>query len=448
MKKNIIVINSPVFEKNNPNNKEDYLPPLGLGVIVSALENKYNVKFIDALADDLGVEDIIAILVKENVKYVCINIFTTNYNLVKQIVEQTKAEIHWIIGGISTKSLYKEIFNWDTENHVDVVFGDGELIVENIIDSTVLESPNDYRENRRFFIIYPTSKYYVSKISGEIINRRIFKYEPHINIYNEYEVCIYTSRGCTYSCAYCVAAHNRNKELGNIRLKNVNSIVSELENINKSYSNVVTIRILDDLFLSSQNNFNDAVLIFSQFEFFWRAMCHIKAIASIDDKMLANIAKSDCKELFVGIESGSSAILNKIHKTDDINIIIKSVQRALISGIDVKGYFICGFPNEKSEDLEKTLELAKNLTKFAKDKKVKFRNSTFQFRPYYGTDLYDEIAKTKNIPYNSILTLMKTSEKINNEIRNKSFNFDSGNYSSVSDDVLHKYIKKMSDLNV
>jgi hypothetical protein len=52
MKKKIIVINSPVFEKNNPNNKEDYLPPLGLGVIVSALEIKYDVKFVDALADN------------------------------------------------------------------------------------------------------------------------------------------------------------------------------------------------------------------------------------------------------------------------------------------------------------------------------------------------------------------------------------------------------------
>lgn len=447
--KKVVIINSPLYIEKNSKNIEDYLPPLGLGIIYSAIENKFNVSFIDSLADNLGVDDVITKLLKsKNINFVCINIFTTNFSLVKKIVEEVKNKIHWIIGGISTKSLYKEIFKWETDNQIDIVYGDGEIITEKIINSSLTKAPNDENENCRFFIIDPLSQYYVKDISYEILNRRIFKHEPQINFFSEIEACIYTSRGCPYNCAYCVAAHSRNKELGNnIRHKSVDSIILELENIKKQYIDVVAIRILDDLFLNDKKSFENAIYIFNKFNFSWRAMCHIKSIVKIDDKTLKDIVKSGCKELFIGIESGSSSILNRIHKINDIDIIITNVNRVLNSGIDVKAYFICGFPNEKESDLKKTLELASILTISGKEKDVKFRNSTFQFRPYYGTELYDEIVKTQKLHSESILYSMQSSEKINFQVRNKSFNFDSGNYSSINDEKLIEFIKKMNKLN-
>lgn len=443
----VVILNSPIYKEKNIINNEDYLPPLGLGVIHSSLEKKYDVEFIDSLSDNLGIEDIIKYLLKENPKFVCINIFTTNYTIVKQIVENTNTEIHWIIGGISTKSLYKEIFEWKAKNKIDIIYGDGEKIIEDIIDSNIIEPPIEIKENRRFYIVKSSSKYYVKDISFEIINRCIFKNEPQVNIYNELEICIYTSRGCPYNCAYCVAACSRNKELGSIRHKKSESIISELKIIKQLYPRVVTIRILDDLFLVNNNSFNEAINIFNEIKLSWRAMCHIKSIKNIVDSKLKELAKSGCKELFIGIESGSPRILKKIHKTDNIDEIITSVSRLLSNGIHVKGYFICGFPNENIEDLDKTLNLATKLKELTYGNNVKFRNSTFQFRPYYGTELYDEIVKTSNIQNNSILNKIKPSDNINLEIRNKSVNFDSGNYSLVSDEILEQYIKKMNDLN-
>ena len=446
--KKIIIINSPLFENRDIKNNEDYLPPLGLGLIYSSLEKIYEVKFIDALSDNLGVNELIEILLKEEFNYVCINIFTTNFIKVKQLVEQVNKKINWIIGGISTKSLYKEIFKWKTLNQIDIVYGDGELIIKDLIDSTITEVPTDIYKNKRFYIISSESKYYVKEISNENLNRSIFNdYEPQINHYNELEVSIYTSRGCPYDCAYCVAAQSRNKELSRVRHKSVDSIIAELENIKQLNPNVVTIRILDDLFLSNIKSFLEAIHIFNIFSFNWRAMCHIQSIGNIDDKIIVDLEKSGCKELFIGIESGSLKILRKIHKTCDIDLIINSVKRLLINGINVKGYFICGFPNENQDDLEETLSLATQLKNLSNNNNIKFRNSTFQFRPYYGTELCDEIVTNFNIPYNFFLNNIKPSEEINAEIRNKTFNFDSGNYSSINDEILMQYIKKMNDLN-
>jgi radical SAM superfamily enzyme YgiQ (UPF0313 family) len=444
--KKVIAINSPIFEKKNNKNNEDYLPPLGIGIIVSSL-NEFNIEFIDSIADNLSLQEVLSKINSIKPDFVLTNIFTTNYLLVKKIVENTSINTHYIIGGLSTKSLYSEIFKWETHNLIDVIYGDGELIVNDIINSSIQEHPKEYENNKRYFLINNTSKYYVKNISEEKLNRKIYKNEPQTNVYDESEICIYTSRGCPYNCAYCVAASSRNRELGKIRRKNSNRIIAELNEIKTIYPNVTAIRVLDDLFLSNKQSFNDAILIFNKFSFNWRAMCHIKSINAIDDKVLENIKDSGCIELFVGIESGSPEILKRIHKTDNIDTIVKSVERVLKTGINIKGYFICGFPNETIADLRRTYELASKLTELAKENKGKFRNSTFQFRPYYGTELYDEIVAVNNISKESILYKVKISDSINENIRDKSFNFDCGNYSVISDADLNDYIKKMNDLN-
>jgi radical SAM superfamily enzyme YgiQ (UPF0313 family) len=444
--KKIVVINSPLFKEKITNNSEDYLPPIGLGLIYSNIEKSYDVHFVDTLTGNKDLNDIINFLKTLKPHFICTNIFTTNYLLVKNIVENINIDTHWIIGGISTKSLYSEIFKWNTNNLIDIVYGDGEIVVKDIIDSIIQETPNDRTENCRYYVISPNSKYYVSNISNEFLNRSIFT-EPVINHFGELEISIYTSRGCPHNCAYCVAANSRNKELGGVRRKSKEHIIEELRGIEEAHTNVCAIRILDDLFLANKNYFQDAIDIFSAFKFFWRAMCHIQSINNVEDDLLYGITQSGCKELFIGIESGSPRILNKIHKTDDISLIRKSIERVLCAGINVKGYFICGFPNETEDDLQKTIDLAATLTEYNKKYSSKFRNSTFQFRPYYGTELHDEIISNLGIPRDTILNEIKISEELNKISGYKPFNFDSGNYSNVPDDVLTQYINKMNKLN-
>ena len=44
-----------------------------------------------------------------------------------------------------------------------------------------------------------------------------------------------------------------------------------------------------------------------------------------------------------------------------IEDILEISSKILEAGIDLKGYFICGFPKETEEDLKKTFELAKKI---------------------------------------------------------------------------------------
>lgn len=148
-----------------------------------------------------------------------------------------------------------------------------------------------------------------------------------------------------------------------------------------------------------------------------------------------------CKELFMGIESGSETIRNKINKMGTVNEVIKVSEEILKNGIDLKGYFIYGFPNETEKDFRETYNLAAKLKEISQSSTGKFRTSVFQFRPYHGTQLYDEIirngGKIDECKFNSIVS------KSNGRSQ---FSFDSGNYSMESTDLLNQYILKTQRL--
>lgn len=73
---------------------------------------------------------------------------------------------------------------------------------------------------------------------------------------------------------------------------------------------------------------------------------------------------------------------------------------------------------------------------------VNFRTSVFQFRPYHGTELYhDMILKGR------IIDEVVYSENLSTNIGRKQFNFTSGNFSEVSDEILRGFITKTNGIN-
>lgn len=94
------------------------------------------------------------------------------------------------------------------------------------------------------------------------------------------------------------------------------------------------------------------------------------------------LRRGRCRELFIGIESGSESVRRKINKLGTIDDIITVSKAILESGIDLKGYFIYGFPGETKEDFQKTYELASKIKEISTNTTGTFRTSVFQFRPW------------------------------------------------------------------
>lgn len=435
MIKKFVLINSPLFWERT-NEEEEYLSPLGLGYIATYLKKVgLEVLLLDSVKERLGVEDILKQVSEIKPEFVGINVFTQNYELVQYIIEKMSIQCECFVGGQVVKSIYETILDWKTSNKVNIIIGEGELIIPAIVLENCKEKPIEHLDNKFVYKVDMNSQYFPEDISKIYLDRSFLKDEIINNHYGEKEAAIITSRGCAYDCAFCGGARGLNKDIS-IRMKDVESVKHEIAEICDLYPDLKSIRILDDLFLRNETSISQAADIFQEFsQLHWRGMVHVLSLIKCLDKIQL-LKNCNCKELFVGIESGSNTIRKRINKLGDISSVISVIRELLIHGIDVKGYFMYGFPDETQEDMEETYKLACELRNISEKCEGTFRPSVFQFRPYHGTRLYNEILEKgidiPNCHYNSLYTLKGRSQ----------FNFCSGNYSRVPDEILEEYIVK------
>ena len=440
--KKFILFNSPIFW-DSTTEQEQYLPPLGLGYIATFLEKEgIDVEVIDCVKERKSVTDILDYINIESPDYIGINIFTQNYEIVKHIIENIKVKCDCFIGGQAVKSIYKEILKWDVINKLNIIIGEGEYIVPALALGTCSQKPEVYNNQKLVYRVNGNSEYFPKDISNIFLNRQYLKDEIIINHYGEKEIAIVTSRGCVFDCAFCGGARSLNQDIP-IRIRAEESVIKEIEEVLSLYSDIQSVRILDDLFLKNRKSIEIANNIFSKFpQLSWRGMVHVLSLAGNLDK-IKDLHEGRCKELFIGIESGSERVRKRINKLGRPEEIIKISKEILQNGIDLKGYFIYGFPEETEDDFQETYKLASTIKKISLTTPGTFRTSVFQFRPYHGTQLYNEI-----INKNGIIHGCEFNETISQFEGRSQFNFDFGNYSAESDKLLNEYIIKTQRIEV
>jgi len=440
----IILINSPLFRNKNDLYDEDSLPPIGLGYIATNLKkNGLQVELIDAVHLRIALSDLQSILDEKQPDVFGTNIFTTNYELVKDLCEGLRFSARIVVGGLSTRELYKDILAWNTDNPIDIVTGDGERIMLDIVRGSVKDRPFWEEKNRRVFRVDNHSHYLVSDISDVSLDRSFFQNEPILHPLGFTEANIITSRGCVYNCTFCAAARSLNRDYP-VRERSISSIIAELQEIAQRFPAVSSIRVLDDLFLKSKDSVQKAIQVFRPFSFQWRSMAHVQTFRHVNDDLMEELRRSGCHELFIGIESGSPKILASINKTKDIVVIVQNLVKVFKAGIHIKGYFIYGFPGETEEDMQMTYELAVELKELASQHGVNFRTSVFQYRPYHSTQIYHNLAaegKALNV------TQVAANHALSDLVGRLQFNFHSGNYSEVGYQVVEDYIYRTINLN-
>ena len=434
--KRFVLVNSPIYWETT-SEEEEYLSPLGLGYIATYLKKAgLEVILLDCVKEKLGVKDVLKQISVIKPEFVGINIFTQNYELVKHIIEKMPVQCECFVGGQVVKSIYDNILDWRTDNKFNIIIGEGEFIIPQIVLERYAEKVFRQRNNKFVYKVDKESQYFPNDISKIYLDREFLKNEIIVNHYSKKEAAIVTSRGCAYDCAFCGGARGLNKDI-TIRMRDAESIKHEIAELCSLYPDLQSIRILDDLFLRNKASISQAADIFKGFpQLQWRGMVHVLSLVNCLDKVQM-LKDCNCKELFIGIESGSATIRKRINKLGSVSDVINVISEILASGIDVKGYFMYGFPEETKADMEETYDLACKIKDLSEKYMGVFRPSVFQFRPYHGTKLYNEIAqKGIEIPNCSYNALVYTSEG------RGQFNFSSGNYSKVSDKILEEYIIK------
>ena len=436
--KKFILFNSPIFW-DATKEKEQYLSPLGLGYIATYLEKAgIDVTIVDCVKERKSVNDIVDFINKTHPNYIGINIFTQNYEMVKYIIESITITCDCFIGGQVVKSIYLDILRWNTQNRLNIIIGEGEFIIPALVSGRCKQIPEQENDQKVVYRVNKNSEYFPKDISNIFLNRKYLGNEIIYNHYGEKEIAIITSRGCAFDCAFCGGAKSLNKDI-TTRIRTEESVITEIREILSAYPDIQSIRVLDDLFLRNGKSIDMTNNIFLKFPHLsWRGMVHVLSLAK-DVEKVKKLRRGGCRELFIGIESGSESVRRKkLGTIDDIITVSKAI---LESGIDLKGYFIYGFPGETKEDFQKTYELASKIKEISTNTTGTFRTSVFQFRPYHGTQLYNEIVKSTGIIHEC-----EFNQSISKFEGRSQFNFDFGNYSKEKDEILSQYIIKTQEL--
>jgi radical SAM superfamily enzyme YgiQ (UPF0313 family) len=437
----VVLINSPIHDRLETEVAgNEYLPPFGLGYLATKIQEKnWDVTILDTIQLGLNVTQVIQKLYEIKPDVIGINIFSVNIPVVKNILESYQLKAKLIVGGQCSKFIYAEIIKWNTDNDLVIIIGEGDLIICDVIEDKVSEFPIYESDARKIYQVDSSSKYFPSDINVLPLNRGLLNEDFVVNYYGLKERAIITSRGCIYNCAFCGAARSLN-EKNKIRLKNKRVIAAEISELIQEDPTVQCIRVLDDLFLRSPQSIQDAIEIFNKFNVSWRAMVHIKTFENVSEELLIQMKQSGCVELFIGIESGSDKVRKMINKLGTVDEIKNTTREILKCGIDIKGYFIFGFPLESLNDMEMSLNVATSIYKDSLNSDGNFRTSVFQFRPYHGTTLFNEFVDPQfELDY-------QENRFLSTLIDRGHFNIQTKNYSECDDKTLYEFIYRTSKL--
>lgn len=218
---------------------------------------------------------------------------------------------------------------------------------------------------------------------------------------------VLSGRGCLYNCAFCTGDHDVFG--GILRKRSVRHVLDEVEQLVKEWQ--------IDFLKFADAEINTSTPWLRQFckDKIWRELdvpfgCNIHA-ANMDEITMGLMKKANCREIWVGVESGSQRVLTEIRKGVTIKQIENVFKWAKECGIRTRAYFMVGFPSETREDFEMTLKLAERVDADIVGMTVPC--------PYPGTELYstkfEDVDWSQQDEYSN--TLWSTANFSNKELK-------------------------------
>lgn len=163
-----------------------------------------------------------------------------------------------------------------------------------------------------------------------------------------YTIQTRTARSCAFNCSFC----NYPVRAGKLTLASPQTVELELDSIRK-LEYVKNVVFIDDTFNVPLPRFKDLckMLIKNNYGFNWFSYFRC---SNSDEEAIDLMARSGCQGVFLGIESGSPAILKNMNKAATVEKYVSGVKLLRQYGILTFGSFIVGFPGETAETVNET----------------------------------------------------------------------------------------------
>lgn len=369
--------------------KTDYVvPPLGLAYCAAAVERwaGADVNLVDAVAGKNGADEILKLVGDErpDLIYVAAGTSTLGRDLAflaraKEVSPTTKAAV------MGTHVSARADDGFAAPGADFVIRGEPEATCAELARAALGEVPYEavaglsWRDDGR--TVHNPPRPLVARLD-EMPHpaRRFFRpyrYEPPFARHGRFDIVI-TSRGCPYPCNYCSTGAYYGRK---IRFRSQGDVLAELREMVEE-EGVRQVGFWDDTFTIGKRRvlelcelIEDAALPFS-----WMCMSRVD---TVDDELLAALARAGCYLVIYGVESGSQRVLERMGKKTTVEQARRAFEATARAGLEAAAFFMFGNLGEGEEDMRATIRLAKELdASFAS-----FNVAT----PYPGTAFYEQV---------------------------------------------------------
>ncbi|MFW9779296.1 MAG: B12-binding domain-containing radical SAM protein [Candidatus Heimdallarchaeota archaeon] len=379
-------------------------PPLGLAYMAGVLEEHgytghTNVRILDSHALNYTPNDYRRYLKRFHPDILGIQTLTPNFGAAMTGAQIAREEgvPHIILGGYHPSALPDECLKQSNGNITAVIRGEAEYTFLEFVQC--VEEGMEWRNIKGISYIgrngeKPRKKEIIHNPPAPVIkdldslplpSRHLLPMEKYKIFGSAFPATsVITSRGCPYHCDFCsVSAFHEAR----YRARSPEKIADELRYL-REVMDIKAAAFVDDLFFLSKKRVKNLTQELSKVkDIYWGATTRAD---SGKYELLNLMRKAGCRLVFVGVESGSQTILDKIHKKTTINQIERYFDNTKKARMDSLASVSFGFPGETRSSIINTVEW---IIQRLDPSLALFTLAT----PYPGTDFYQQMLKQGRI---------------------------------------------------
>src|SRR5579862_2642127 len=275
-----------------------------------------------------------------------------------------------IIGGLHVSALPEEGMMYAD----CIIQGEGEIIWETLLQ--------DYENNqlKRFYSSFTNTKF-----AFHMNDSKIPKYDL-LDIPRYNRLTIQTTRGCPLHCNFCAAS----RTISSYKKKPIEQIEKELNKIFEVWDRPF-IELADDNTFVDKLWSKELLKLFTHYKMKWFTETDVSV--AYDPELLELLAKSNCAQLLIGLETSNAKGLFEIDagnwKYRQFDNYLKAIHEIQSYGISVNGCFILGFDTDTSETFYET-------ESFIRESNLSEVQITL-LTPFPGTNLYNKLRQENRL---------------------------------------------------
>ncbi len=376
----------------------NYMPfPFFLAYAVSLLEeNRFNVRIVDAIAEDISEDDFFGELSRERVDILVAETSVPSfYHDLRFLRKISELGITVVLCGPNAM-IYSQDF-LEKNNFIDfVLFGEYELTLLCLVKALQQE-----RQNLRDIdgLIWRDNKGHVLKNKPRDlldINSLPWPHRESLPMDKYWDLPgdipypsaqMVASRGCPFGCSFCLWPQVMYKKKS-YRPRDVKDVVDEMEYLIKEqgfksiYFDDDTFNIGRERMVAICKEIKERGLQSTP----WAIMARADLM---DEELLCLMKQAGLQAVKYGVESVSKDLLNNCSKNYDFNKSLKMILKTKELGIKCHLTFVFGVDGETKDSIERTIKYS-----------IKLEPDSVQFSvltPFPGTNLYSDLEKEGRI---------------------------------------------------